>query len=204
MENSIEGRVHLVEQRFRRLLFVQVALVLLGAVALVFLGYSISAKATEYRQLKVTATTAERDLAGIKEQTAEGRAALAKIEAEYATLKANTEKLYAVNVMPSNQVYAVKASAKATGRKTARGKPLYDFSAYIDAPTEVLDEIANVTYTFKDATFAQPNQTRTNAEDFFRVSYNGWGCLPSVGVAVLLKNGTKHSFNFDMCRSIGW
>jgi hypothetical protein len=204
VETSVHDRVHLVEQRFRRLLIAQFALVALGAIALAVLGFSISKKATEFRELKASAATAKSDLTTIKDQTRESQAALVKIKAEYATLKANTEKLYAVNVTPANQVYAVKASAKATGRKTSSGKPLYDFSAYVDAPSDVIADIASVTYGFDHPTMRKPVQTETDRSDRFRVGYMGWGCLQEVKVTVKLTDGNVHSFDFDMCKSIGW
>jgi len=186
------------------LLIAQFALVGLGALALAVLGYSISKKATEFRELKASAVAAKSELATIKDQTVESQAALAKIKAEYTTLKANTEKLYAVNVTPANQVYAVKASAKATGRKTSGGQPLYDFSAYIDAPPDVLADIASVTYGFHHPTMRKPVRTETNRADRFRVGYMGWGCLEEVKVTVKLTDGNTHSFDFNMCTSIGW
>jgi hypothetical protein len=107
-------------------------------------------------------------------------------------------------VTSQNQVFQLKVSAIAlTGQKTPDGKPVYRFSAYVDAPPDTLQNITKVTYDFSHPTFLKPHREETNRENKFQTQYIGWGCLTEVDVTMYFKDGTTQSIPFDMCKALG-
>lgn len=174
---------HTYQSKFRKLLLVQVILVIIALIAFLYISSKVSVKMEEYRSVEQKLTQARR---------------------EYDALKANTEKLYSVKVTPQNEVYEVKATAEATGRLTEGGKPEYRFSVYLNSPPELLSRIRKVTYDFNHPTFTTPHVEEIDPGTMFATHYIGWGCLRNVVVTVFLEDNTVQTIDFDMCRSIGW
>lgn len=127
---------------------------------------------------------------------------IGQAQREYAALKLNIEKLYSVRVTSENGVYELKATALATGRNLNHGSE-YKFTIFINSPSETLSTISRVLYEFRHPTFTEQQQYASNSKDRFSTSYVGWGCLTSVQVTVELKDGAKHAFDFNMCKSLG-
>lgn len=184
----------------RRQSRVSLTLVLLGAVFLLSSGYySIS----RLRPLEAEISVKRAQLATLAAEETMQRERVAELKASFDRLKSNTEGLYSVKVTPANQVYEVKATAMATGRKLSGDLPEYTFTVLINAPTETLNSIERVRYTMDHASFRIKDYVSTNMKNQFARSYVGWGCLSSVQVAVILKTGTTHTSEFDMCKSLG-
>lgn len=121
---------------------------------------------------------------------------------EYAELKVNIEKLYAVRVTKNNMVYELKATAKATGRVTSYG-PGYNFSIFVNAPESTLRKIRKVKYVFDHPTFTQKVRTSDNPDEYFKTEYYGWGCLTNISAALYLSDGEEQEIDFNMCQSLG-
>lgn len=97
----------------------------------------------------------------------------------------------------------IKPMAKAVAnRKVKSDTPLYDFTLWLDIPSNRKKEVASVDYEFDHPTFRQKKQSSSNPKDGFRVGYLGWGCLRSVLVSVHLKDGTTGAIDFDMCEAV--
>lgn len=122
---------------------------------------------------------------------------------EFDQLKINVEKLYSVRVTPANEVYELKATAKAIGLKSASGMPIYDFTIYVNAAPDVLNKIHKVIYTFDHPTFHDKHHVAESAKSHFQTGYQGWGCLTQVGVEIELVGGNKTHLDFNMCKSLG-
>ena len=126
------------------------------------------------------------------------------LQKEIESLRSGIESLNYAKVTPQNQVFQLQASAKALpGQKTSDGKPIYQFSIKVNASPEVLQNITKVAYDFNHPTFHQPHREETDRANNFQTQYIGWGCLSPVDVTVYLKDGTKQSIPFDMCKSLG-
>jgi cell division protein FtsB len=174
-------------REFKRSSIISTTLVLAGAL---FLIASIVYSAMRLRPL-------EREIDNKREE-------IAKLDAAYQILKTNVEQLYSVRVTPSNQVYELRATAKATGRNGPDG-PQYNFTIFVNADQETLNSISYVEYHFNHPTFNKPVVRASDPQNRFATSYLGWGCLTSksMSVTVFLKEGTLHTFPFDMCKSLG-
>jgi hypothetical protein len=125
-------------------------------------------------------------------------------ETKLGSLQSNIQGLSYTKVTAQNQVYQLQATAKARpGIINPNGNGVYDFSIFVNASDDVLNNIEKVTYDFNHPTFKKPHQESADSEDKFAVRYVGWGCLTNVAVTVYLKDGTKQSIPFDMCQSLG-
>jgi cell division protein FtsB len=178
---------------------VSLALVLIGVI---FLAGSILYGFTRLRPLERQISEKQEQIAQLANEEKNLRAMVEKATKEYLTLKENAERLYAVRVTPTNAVYELKATARATGRYLTPG-PQYEFGIFVNSPADVLEGIKRVEYRFEHPTFQHPIQIAENPRSRFSTSYLGWGCLTRVVAKVELKDGSEHSFDFDMCRSLG-
>ena len=103
-----------------------------------------------------------------------------------------------------DQIHPKAKAVPLAGQKDPRGNPLYDFTVWLDAPTAVREQIAKVTYAFDHPTFVNKRQVATDPSNGFVVSYRGWGALRLVTITVEWRNGTTHSYYFDMVSALGW
>jgi hypothetical protein len=190
-----EEQVEQVFSELKRSSRVSVVMVVLGTL---FLIASVSYSALRLRPLETKLTEKREELARVEQE-------LGQRKQEYETLKASVEQLYSVRVTPSNEVYQVKATARATGKATTTTPPApeYEFKIFINSAPDVLSNIEEVQYEFNHPTFKVHLFIARDKTDRFAMSYIGWGCLTSVGVKVILKDGTSHTFDFNMCRSLG-
>lgn len=182
------------------------ALLVVGAIALIG---SLIYSATRLEPLEQDIQQKKTEIAELSQHISSLKAVeddyLKRIEAarlEFETLRGNIEKLYAVRVTPSNQVYELKATAKAT-EHTSSSRAIYDFRIYINAPAETLDGIQSVTYLFDHPTFREKRKTTENSRDNFMTRYFGWGCLTKVTATLQLKDGSRQEIDFNMCQSLG-
>jgi hypothetical protein len=178
------------------------ASLIMVAVGVITLGASVYYSFTRLQPLEDEIARKRGEVAALNEQAMDAQRLVDQAKQEHAALKQNIEQLYAVRVTASNAVYEVKSTARATGRNTASG-PEYKFTVLINAPADVLQAIEHVEYTFDHSTFRDRTVVADKASDQFAYSYVGWGCLTRVGVNVVLDDGSRQPFNFDMCRSLG-
>lgn len=168
-----------------------------------FLAFSLYYSASRLTPLEREVSVKKQQIAALAAEEEKQRARLEDAKKAFETLRASTESLYSVRVTPSNQVYELKATAIATGRKLSLGRPEYQFKLFINSPRETLTSIARVTYRMEHETFKQRDYVSDDPASQFASGYVGWGCLSSVKVIVQLKDGTSQDFDFNMCRSLG-
>ncbi|MGE5206231.1 MAG: pYEATS domain-containing protein [Chlamydiota bacterium] len=174
----------------RRAAVVSLSGVLIVVLSLVYSTYRLAALRTEIGELQQKRTDLKKDVATLQGQLTE--------------IKASIQGLTYANVTPQNEVFQLKASARALpGVKTPDGRPVYKFRVYVDGSASVLESIARVAYDFNHPTFRQPHVESTDRSNSFMVQYTGWGCLTEVDVTVYLQNGKSQSIGFDMCKSLG-
>ncbi len=80
----------------------------------------------------------------------------------------------------------------------------FDFDLSVASSPATLSRVASVAYDFE--TPGNPlhfdSATRSNG---FQVSYNGWGCYPTVHVRIEMVNPSETVLrDFNMCESLGW
>lgn len=172
------------------------------ALGVITLGASVYYSFTRLQPLENEIARKQAEVARLNREAADTQHAIEDARQQHAALKRNIEELYAVRVTNSNTVYEVKSTAKATGRNTSFG-PEYKFSVLINAPADVLRAMRRVEYTFNHPTFKDKTVVVETVTDQFAHSYVGWGCLTRVDVDVVLNDGSRHPFNFNMCRSLG-
>lgn len=187
------GRLHLHSRT-------SLLLVVLGAL---FLGFSVYYSASRLTPLEREISAKQEAIEKLRAEEVEQRAKVAELNATFSILKASTESLYSVRVTPANNVYELKATAIATGKKSSANKPEYKFTLLINSPPSTLNEIQKVTYRMEHETFQEKDYVATDAKNQFARSYVGWGCLSQVKVSVALKSGVVQEFDFNMCRSLG-
>jgi cell division protein FtsL len=183
-----------------------VAMMIIAALALIgSLVYSATRLAPLERDIakkKAQIASFDQRLALLKASEAQLQQQISTATAQLADLRHNIEQLYAVKVSAENTVFELKATALATGQN-ANGRPIYDFSVFINAAETTLQSIKQVTYLFDHATFRQREQTTVAVQDQFRVGYTGWGCLTKVTATVAYHSGERTTMDFNMCRSLG-
>ena len=181
-------------------------MVLLGAAAL--LG-SLWYSATRLEPLERQIEEKKQQIGTFNQQLAEMELAsvalqqqITQAEQQLIALKSNIEQLYAVKVTAENQVFELKATARATGRQIAQG-PEYAFTLFINASASTIAGIAQVSYLFEHPSFRQKLQTSRQQADNFSVGYSGWGCLTQVTATVTHQNNSQQQLKFNMCQSLG-
>jgi hypothetical protein len=170
------------------------------AIGIVALGITVVA-AVQLVPLVEKKRNLEADVKRLEGEEAAWKQRVKALQTEYSKVKTSAEQLYGVLVTPDNQVYELKATAQPTGRVLSLG-PEYRFTIFVNSSPEALAAIRRVTYHFEHATFKQKDYIAEDQKDRFMMSYVGWGCLSNVTVTVDLRAGTKHAFDFDMCRSL--
>jgi hypothetical protein len=178
---------------------VSLIMVILGALALIgSIIYSATRLAPLEEEISQKSVQIEKLAATEREYL--NKTQIAKTQ--YEQLKTNIEKLYAVKVTANNNVYELKATAKASGPIT-NNLPRYDFSIFINTSKTTLTKIRNVTYLFDHPSFEEKIFVSENAAERFMISYQGWGCLTRVSATIELIDGESQQIDFNMCQSLG-
>ena len=200
--NSDQFHVKELGKASRRTAWLSLIGVLVVLISLGYSAYKLNSLEKVVLSKKAEVSSLEELINNLKKEELVLRDRINRTTDEYNELRKNVEKLYSVKVTPQNEVYELKAIAKATGKNTTHG-PEYNFTIYINSPPELLNNIKKVTYDFNHPTFKDPHREVSDPKTRFACFYVGWGCLDSVVVKVFLKDNTEHSIDFDMCKSLG-
>lgn len=66
-------------------------------------------------------------------------------------------------------------------------------------------DVLKVEYFFDHSSFVPQRKTSFDAGSGFALKYLGWGCIRSVKVTLVGRDGGRHELPpFDMCASGGW
>jgi hypothetical protein len=94
--------------------------------------------------------------------------------------------------------------AKATEIKGEdRGRPLYHFELWIDAPAEVKQRIVAVAYAFNTPAVMPQMQVSSEQKTGFRVSVGGLACADKITVTLKFNDGQSQQVAVDGCRLLG-
>ena len=105
-----------------------------------------------------------------------------------------------------DQAFASTLQIKAASRilpgvRGASGSQSYNFTVWLEGPTEATRRIVSVDYFFDHPSFNHPHFVSTSGPDFLQ-GYNGWGCLDAVTVTIRWASGAKSSIPFNQCRAL--
>jgi hypothetical protein len=73
---------------------------------------------------------------------------------------------------------------------------------WIEVPPEQKQYIEKVTYLMNHPSFPDPLYDGAGADEDFRASYVGWGCLGRVTVTLTFRNETTREIDFDQCAAL--
>jgi len=106
--------------------------------------------------------------------------------------------------LPANGVVEGWVKARATEIKgDDRGRPLYHFELWLDAPSEVKQRLVAVSYDFNTAAVLPQMQISSERDTGFRVSVGGLACADKITVTLRFKDGQSQQVAVDGCRLLG-
>jgi hypothetical protein len=185
-DGAAPARQPITQEDLRRWIRITGRLTVLGLVASIFLIGFNAYKAAE-----------------LDKQIAQKQAKLKELETAYSTaLKLANAPVKEIPIFDQIQP---KAKAVTVGaQKDSTGNQQYDFTVWLDAPDTIRSQIEKVTYYFDHPSFIDKTKWSTDPSNGFAVSYRGWGALRLVTITVQLKDGTSHSYYFDMVKALSW
>jgi hypothetical protein len=94
--------------------------------------------------------------------------------------------------------------AKATEIKGEdRGRPLYHFEVWLDAPAEVKQRLVAVAYAFNTPAVMPQMQVSSEQKTGFRVSVGGLTCADKITITLKFNDGQSQQVAVDGCRLLG-
>jgi len=94
--------------------------------------------------------------------------------------------------------------AKATEIKGEdRGRPLYHFEVWLDAPAEVKQRLVAVAYAFNTPAVMPQMQVSSEQKTGFRVSVGGLACADKITITLKFNDGQSQQVAVDGCRLLG-
>ncbi|HZP09465.1 hypothetical protein [Methyloceanibacter sp.] len=94
--------------------------------------------------------------------------------------------------------------AKATEIKGEdRGRPLYDFEFWLEAPAEIKQRLLAVAYDFNTPAVMPQSQVSREQNTGFRIRVGGLACADKVTVTLKFKDGQSQQVAVDGCRLLG-
>lgn len=96
----------------------------------------------------------------------------------------------------------IKAKAKALKGEN-RGRPIYHFEFWLDAPAEIKKRLVAVAYDFNTPAMMPRSQTSNEDKTGFRVAVGGLACSDNVTVTLQFDDGSTQQAEVDGCRLVG-
>ncbi len=86
--------------------------------------------------------------------------------------------------------------------RLADGTPRRHYSVWIEAPRDVMRQIASVRYHYPDKLFVTPRTESTDRSSGFKDVYLGTGAVYTMDVTLVLRSGEEIAFDFNMHRTL--
>lgn len=123
----------------------------------------------------------------------------------YKNGRTNELKRY-INFMPGSSGDLSIQDININFKKKDLPNDRYIFSFSINQNSKIFNKIVRVEYIRDHPSFEIRTLTADNSSNFYRVEWDGWGCLP-IGVKVFyVENGQLYYklISYDMCDALGW
>lgn len=106
-------------------------------------------------------------------------------------------------LLPSDDVERwVKAKAT-TLQGENRGRPIYHFELWLDAPDDIKQRLATVAYDFNTPAVMPQSQISSEEKTGFRVSVGGLACADNITITLKFDDGRTQQVAVDGCRLLG-
>jgi hypothetical protein len=106
--------------------------------------------------------------------------------------------------LPANGDVEGWVKSKATEIKGEdRGRPLYHFELWLDAPEQVKQRLVTVAYDFDTPAVMPQSQISSEQKTGFRVSVGGLACADKITVTLKFNDGQSQQVAVDGCRLLG-
>jgi hypothetical protein len=99
---------------------------------------------------------------------------------------------------PLDQVAHVQMSVSPNG-KSSGDKTFFNVRFWLDLPPERMPEVLKVQYYFDNPTFVPKLWDSYDSKNGFQLKYTGWGCIDTVQVTLVSRDGKTDSLPFKMC-----
>jgi hypothetical protein len=206
MTDSKSSAKHTVEpsRLLKFVALVQIPLILVAVFVYAYVLVSLRPLLQQREDLKKEIEQSAQQRESLKQEIVALEKSVKVLREESDRYRASLQRGPTVPETPITALVYPRADRRETSGKMPDGRPLYEFSAWIEGPENVLGRITSVQYEFNHPTFRNPVMRSTNRGDGFRVRYTGWGCLASVIVTFTLKDPKAESprLDFDMCAAI--
>jgi hypothetical protein len=111
-----------------------------------------------------------------------------------------------INFNPGTEGRISKSEVKIDFTKTDLGNDRYLFGFSIDPNSTLFNKIVRVEYVRDHPTFSIKTLTADNADNNFKVEWNGWGCIP-IGINIYYSENNQlyyKTITYNMCKALGW
>lgn len=112
-------------------------------------------------------------------------------------------KIAPVHLRASGEVESWVKSKATEIKGEDRGRPLYHFELWIDAPAEVKQRLVAVAYAFNTPAVMPQMQVSSEQKTGFRVSVGGLACADKITVTLKFNDGQSQQVAVDGCRLLG-
>jgi hypothetical protein len=82
---------------------------------------------------------------------------------------------------------------------TSGTKTFYNVRFWVTLPPDRVHEVLKVQYYFDNPTFVPKLWDSFDSKNDFQLKYVGWGCIDSVKVSLVGRDGSHHDTSFKMC-----
>jgi hypothetical protein len=108
---------------------------------------------------------------------------------------------YALRYAPEDSI-SVRAHAEAIPDIKENGQQVMDFTVWIDLSTYREKTLTRVTYQMVEENGPFESRVTENAANGFSISYRGTSCISTMTVAVVFKDSSSETLDFDMCLAL--
>jgi len=108
-----------------------------------------------------------------------------------------------VDLPASGDVEAWVKSKATEFKGEDRGRPLYHFEVWLEAPAEVKSRLVAVAYDFNTPAVRPQSQVSSEQKTGFRVSVGGLACADKITVTLKFDDGRSQQVAVDGCRLLG-
>jgi hypothetical protein len=106
-------------------------------------------------------------------------------------------KAPSASAVPLERVSSVRMSLTPTS-DVFKERPVYQVRVWVELPKDRAADVLKVEYFFDHPSFVPKLMTAFEGDTGFRITYRGYGCVPSTATLVGV-DGSKHPLPFDMC-----
>jgi hypothetical protein len=137
-------------------------------------------------------------LSELESQIVVRKNAIGELETSAEALKSEA---YALRYAPEDTI-SVRAHAEAIPDIMDKGQQVKDFTIWIDLSTYREKTLTRVTYRIVEENGPFESRVTGNAANGFSISFRGTSCISAMTVAIVFKDSSSETLDFDMCLAL--